>query len=109
MVKTRRSLSGSSACQETVICWLAARGRVWVGVPAEVDGPVSPLSLTVTLNAAVELVAAALAPCDAGADCVITLMLLTTGGEFCGRYARVTLVRIGVAPFVPASSDFHWM
>ena len=36
-------------------------------------------------------------------------MLFTTGGEFCGRYASVTLLSIGVAPPVPVISAFHWM
>src|SRR5262249_60702282 len=41
--------------------------------------------------------------------CVTTLMLLSTGGEFCGRYASVTSVIAGVAPPAPRSSAFHWM
>src|SRR5213593_3387577 len=36
-------------------------------------------------------------------------MLLTTGGEFCGRYARVMLLRRGVAPLTPCISAFHAM
>src|SRR5687768_17013477 len=34
-------------------------------------------------------------------------MLRTSGGEFCGRYASVTLFSIGVAPAVPVISAFH--
>jgi hypothetical protein len=34
-------------------------------------------------------------------------MLWITGGEFCGRYARVTLLTTGVAPPPPDISAFH--
>src|ERR1039457_2412582 len=46
---------------------------------------------------------------EASAICRVTLMLFTIGGEFCGRYARVTLSRMGVTPPAPDKSGFHWM
>ena len=71
-----------------MICCDAARVSVCVGVPAEVAAvplvsEVSPL--TVTLYAADEDPVDALADGDVSAAWLITLMLRTTGGEFCGR------------------------
>ena len=53
--------------------------------PAEADVAISPVSVTVTLYDADDDVPEDLAVCPVATACVITLMLLTTGGEFCGR------------------------
>ena len=70
--------------QVRVICCAAARGSVCVGVPADaVDGIAAVADRHAVGGRTTEL--AAFAACVAGAACVMTLMLFTTGGEFCGR------------------------
>jgi hypothetical protein len=54
-------------------------------VPAEVVDSESAVSVTVTLYAADDWVEDVFPPCVVGFDVVTTLMLFTTGGEFCGR------------------------
>ncbi len=88
-----------------MICCADARESVCVGVPLEGPAPASPVSVTVMVYAEVPDGCAADFEAEAGAATVNTLMLLTTGGMFCGIYASVTLSR---AEF-PLSSAFHWM
>src|SRR6185436_20232297 len=88
-----------------LICCADARESVWVGVPLEGAVPASPVSVTVIVYGEVPGGCAADFEADAGVATVNTLMLLTTGGMFCGIYARVTLSRTELAP----SSAFHWI
>src|SRR5439155_19526218 len=74
--------------------------------PLEGEAPASPVSVTVMVYAAV---AAGCADDDfeeeTGVATVNTLMLLTTGGIFCGMYASVT----PSSEAFPLSSAFHWI
>ena len=59
------------------------------------DAPASPVSVTVIVYVPVEGWAAAAFPvAGAATTCVVTLIDLTEGGLFCGRYDTVTLVSV---------------
>src|SRR5437879_13891014 len=89
-----------------LICCADARESVCVGVPLEGPAPASPVSVTVMVYADVpDDGCADDFEAEAGAATVNTLMLLTTGGMFCGIYASVTLSKTES----PLSSAFHWM
>src|SRR5262245_64776101 len=88
-----------------LICCADARDSVCVGVPLEGPAPASPVSVTVMVYAEVPAGCAADFEAAAGAATVNTLMLLTTGGVFCGIYASVTLSRTELT----LRSGFHWI
>ena len=66
-----------------MICCAAARGSVWVAVPGEEVS--AALSVTVTVYGVLVTAGPRAGPWVSAAACVITLMDLRTGGEFCGR------------------------
>ena len=74
-------------------------------MPVDVD----EVSVSVTVTVYADPTAALFTPELTAAACAITLIDFSTGGEFCGRYARVTLCTAGVWPLPPAISSFHWM
>ena len=65
-------------------CCDAARDGVCVGVPVDMAGAASPVSVTVMLYTAVGDCCTGLAP-PAAASCVTTVILFKTGGVFCGK------------------------
>ena len=77
---------GVFGCQVIETWGVMERASTVVGVPEAVATLASPVSVTVTLYGALAACeAAGLAPAPAAAVWVVTLMLFTTGGVFCGR------------------------